>query len=337
MLGWIETTLLGMAGFLVIAATLRNLRVYRGLLWGSSAMVLITAVYPRPGNALAALLGLHPSTPPQLTSEVFGIAWWLLAAWIIKGVLNHILRHTIFPNDNRPHSRRLFADLATGFIYVAAFIGIMNTVLDQPIYTVLATSGVAAIVLGLALQSTLADVFSGLALNIERPFKAGDWITVAGGIEGQVIEINWRATRIKTLANDMIVIPNSILAKTAITNHQKLIEARFCTIDLKVDHTILPARVVDVLARAATGASGTLLGVEALAYAVDIADSSVCYQLSFAVKDFSQTAAARSEVISRVAQALQQACIPLGSPITEVRIIRDESTTPKPPRLAAVQ
>jgi small-conductance mechanosensitive channel len=123
------------------------------------------------------------------------IAWWILSAWLIKSLLALILRRTFFPNDYRPHARRLFADLATGLVYVVAFVGIMDTVLKQPISALLATSGVLAIVQGLALQNTLADVFSGLAINIERPFGAGDWITLNDGVEGQIFEINWRATR----------------------------------------------------------------------------------------------------------------------------------------------
>jgi len=59
-------------------------------------------------------------------------------------------------------------------VYVVALVGIMDTVFKQSVSAVLATSGVLAVVLGLALQNTLADVFSGLALNIERPFSAGD-------------------------------------------------------------------------------------------------------------------------------------------------------------------
>jgi small-conductance mechanosensitive channel len=109
----------------------------------------------------------------------------------------------------------------SGLAYVIAFVGIMDTVLKQPISTVLATSGVLAIVLGLALQNTLADVFAGLAINVERPFGAGDWITVNTLAEGQVIEINWRATRIKTTANDIIVMPNSVIAKAVLTNHRR--------------------------------------------------------------------------------------------------------------------
>ena len=80
---------------------------------------------------------------------------------------------------------------------------------DQPIEGLLATSGIVALVLGLALQSTLADLFSGIALNIEDPFGAGDRITVDGGNEGQAIEINWRATRIRNRSGDTTVIPNS--------------------------------------------------------------------------------------------------------------------------------
>jgi small-conductance mechanosensitive channel len=79
-----------------------------------------------------------------------------------------------------------------------AFVGIVDTVFQQPISAFLATSGVMAIVLGLALQNTLADVFSGLAINIERPYMAGDWISVTDRVSGQVIEVNWRATRIRT-------------------------------------------------------------------------------------------------------------------------------------------
>ena len=85
---------------------------------------------------------------------------------------------------------------------------------DQPIEGLLATSGIVALVLGLALQSTLADLFSGIALNIEDPFGAGDRITVDGGNEGQAIEINWRATRIRNRSGDTTVIPNSQIAKS---------------------------------------------------------------------------------------------------------------------------
>ena len=53
-----------------------------------------------------------------------------------------------------------------------------------------------AIILGLALRSTLGDVFSGIALNLNRPYEVGDWIVLNDGTEGRVVETNWRATHL---------------------------------------------------------------------------------------------------------------------------------------------
>jgi small-conductance mechanosensitive channel len=308
---------------LAIGGFLPRLRVVRRLIWGCAALSILTALYPRSGNGLATFLFGGPFDTPHLPSALFGIAWWLLGAWLLSELLNLVLRRTIFPNDNKPHSRRLFADLASGLMYAIAFVGIMDSVLKQPVSTVLATSGVLAIVLGLALQNTLADVFAGIALNIERPFRAGDWITVPGEIEGQVIEINWRATRIKTLANDMIVIPNSVIAKNVVTNHRPLIEPNFCTIEITVDQKISPSRVIGALKEAAALAHGTAKGSVALVYANAFADTLIVYRLSFAVRDFSQRAVIRSEVISQVAGAIDRLGIQIGTPLMDVRIVQD--------------
>jgi small-conductance mechanosensitive channel len=126
------------------------------------------------------------------------------------------------------------------------------TVLKEPISAILATSGVLAIVLGLALQNTLADVFAGLAINIERPFATGEWISATDGVDGQVMEINWRATRLRTGANDMIVIPNSMVAKTVVTNRSRMNEPYICTIRVKIN------RVAGARDRGVAGRCGRL-------------------------------------------------------------------------------
>ena len=73
----------------------------------------------------------------------------------------------------------------------------------------MATSGAVAIILGLALQSTLGDVFSGVVLSFSRPYRPGDWISLEGGTDGRVIEINWRATYVLTGRRDLAIVPNS--------------------------------------------------------------------------------------------------------------------------------
>jgi hypothetical protein len=94
--------------------------------------------------------------------------------------------------------------------------------LDLPVQGLLATSGAIAIaiaiVLGLALQSTLSDVFSGIVLDMCRPYRPGDWISIEGGTDGRVIEMNWRAAQVLTAKRDLAIVPNSAIAKAKIVN-----------------------------------------------------------------------------------------------------------------------
>jgi small-conductance mechanosensitive channel len=319
--GWRESILLLSAAGLLLGGGLRRFRSWRPLFWGASALMLITAIFPRHGNPLGQYLFVGPHGDMLVPAQIFGIAWWLLGAWLVKSLFGIVLRRTIFPDDNVPHARRLFADLASGLIYVVAFVGIMDTVFKQPLSGVLATSGVLAIVLGLALQSTLADVFSGLAINIERPFSAGDWITVTDTVEGQVMEINWRATRIRKSSNDMTVVPNSVIAKGIVTNHSRLRDPNLSTIRLSIDCAVPPARVIDILQTAASCAGGIAAEAAPLAYACQFADGLIEYELVVASESYTQMYRVRSEVIGQMVQALDAADIRIGAPPTDVRIV----------------
>ena len=85
---------------------------------------------------------------------------------------------------------------------------------------VFATTAVGAVVIGFALQDTLGNLFAGLAIQIEKPFRVGDWVMV-GGQDGMVSEITWRATKMRTKAGNFVVVPNSVLAKDTIINYSE--------------------------------------------------------------------------------------------------------------------
>jgi small-conductance mechanosensitive channel len=331
MIGALEISLLSASGTLFTLGWLRQLHRYRSLFWAGSALALITGLFPRPDNALGQYLFGGNSGSSRIWMDVFGVAWWLLGAWLLKSLFDLILRRTVFPDDGAPHSRRLFADLASGLIYVVAILGIFDMVFKQPISGLLATSGVVAIVLGLALQNTLGDVFSGLAINIERPFRAGHWITTAGEVEGRIVEINWRATRIKTWSNDVVVIPNSVIAKAIVTNHHHRNDPYVCTLAITVDQSVSTDGVIDALQAAALASPGVVESTMPKAYARGFSDSSVAYDLYFAVKDFTDMAEVRSDVIRRVQEKLRALNIQFGNLATDVRLISvvgNAATTP---------
>src|SRR5436305_199151 len=144
---------------------------------------------------------------------VLKIVWWLWTAWFLVGFLR-----VFVISERRPREGKLLQDLLAGLIYLAAAFAIIAYVFDLPVQGLLATSGAIAIILGLALQSTLSDVFSGIVLNFSRPYRPGDWISIDGGTDGRVLELNWRATSILTGRRDLAIVPNSTIAKSKIVN-----------------------------------------------------------------------------------------------------------------------
>ena len=122
------------------------------------------------------------------------------------------------PHDDERRGR---SDI-TACIYVCSGLAMMGFVFGLPLQGIVATSGVLAIVLGLALQNTLGDVFSGLSLSVEKPYDVGDAILLEGGVEGDVIQINWRSTHLRNPQNDVVIVPHSSMAKMRIQNHTAL-------------------------------------------------------------------------------------------------------------------
>ena len=324
MFGWIEVILWCAAVGLIAVSFIGKLRPYKSFLWGSSLLLLITSLYPRRGNALGQYLFGATSTAPRFPSELFGIAWWVLGAWLLNSFLGLVLRRTLFPRDDEPHARRLFADLASGVIYLVALVGIIESVFRQPMSAVLATSGVLALVLGFALQSTLGDLLSGLAINIDRPFGAGDWIAMAPDVEGEVVEINWRSTRLRTWLSELIVIPNSVLAKSVVTNHSHIAHKHRCALRIPVDPSISASLVLQILEEAGSALANPTYKPAARAYAIEFNKSLITYELNFVVDGFAHAEAYRSAAMVRVAEAFRSHGVPIGVVVTDVRILQQD-------------
>jgi small-conductance mechanosensitive channel/CRP-like cAMP-binding protein len=193
---------------------------------------------PLPGNGEAtnaSSLWLHAAA---------GI-WWLLGARLLVAVMSFTLNY-----NRRWREARLFPDLTAAAIYTAAVLVVLISVLALPIGGLLATSGVLAIVLGLALQNTLADVFAGIAFGIEAPFNVGDRISLGDKIEGTVVQMNWRSIRILTDGDDVAIVPNSVVAKSDIVNRSFPTRVRSASIELSCPATSIPERVIDTLQQA---------------------------------------------------------------------------------------
>jgi small-conductance mechanosensitive channel len=259
----------------------------------------------------------------DIVIAVLVIAWWYLAAWLAARLIRHVSPRFLFPFDSQPRRRKILSDLVSGLIYLGAFFGILKYALHQPIEGLLATSGIVAVVLGLALQSTLADLFSGIALNIEDPFRAGDWINVDGANEGQVVEINWRATRIRDRNGDTVVIPNSQIAKSRVTNHSLPERAHPSSISIDIDADSPADEVGKILISAVLDAKHVLTDPPPDVTVQAIRGRTASYCVSFYVADFADIPSAQTELLRQVLSHVANAGLRLARPQTDVFIVEN--------------
>jgi small-conductance mechanosensitive channel len=260
---------------------------------------------------------LVPYQPLVLTGSPFRdavhailkIAWWVLAGWFVVGVMRAVI---VFQRS--PREAKLVQDLLAGVIYLAALFAIVSYVFDLPIQGLLATSGVAAIILGLALQSTLGDVFSGIVLNFSRPYRPGDWVSVEGGTDGRVIELNWRATSILTAKRDLAIVPNSTIAKSKIVNVSSPSGLHGTTVTVQVDAKAPPSRASEILEHAVRNCR-LIVATPAPSITVKVINASYTeFEIAFFVEELASTVKAQNELFDFIYRHLAVAKIDLASP-----------------------
>jgi small-conductance mechanosensitive channel len=213
--------------------------------------------------------------------------------------------------EQRSRETQIISDLVAGAVYIATWFAIVDFVFAIPIGGLLATSGIIAIVLGFALQSTMADVFSGIAVGLERPYRAGDLIWVEGGIEGKVVQVTWRSTHIATGQNNIAIVPNSIIAKARIVNRSRPTAIRGDTLEVKLDAAIPPENCVAALTAAARSCMTILASPAPEATCTGLNGDGCTYQLSFSVASSNLLTQAHHELLTEVHRHLRHSGIGL--------------------------
>lgn len=155
-----------------------------------------------------------------------------------------------------PHLLRQFVAV---LLFILSMAAMLNQAWDLSIATVLATTGVLGLVLGLALRPVLTDLFCGIALNVEQPFRMGDFVSLRmrgqrEPILGIVREVNWRATRVLTPEDNLISVPNSVVAAAVVENLSFPSPVSEQEVDIVLDWSIRSALIEQVLTAAVTEA-----------------------------------------------------------------------------------
>ena len=233
--------------------------------------------------------------PREFWLQILTCVWWVLAARELVAVLAlpAVLRKTTIEN-------KILSDIVAACIYVCSALAILGFVFALPLQGIVATSGVIAIVLGLALQNTLGDVFSGLSLSVEKPYDVGDAILLEGGVEGEVIQINWRSTHLRNSENDVVIIPHSSMAKMRIQNHSAVTARYGGNLSVVVDSRNEPELALEILKQAAMACPIILEEPTPSVAAIEFKDDRVTYSIYFSTSSFASAEEARSQIITQL-------------------------------------
>ncbi|MCY1289074.1 Mechanosensitive ion channel [compost metagenome] len=227
--------------------------------------------------------------PEHLTATALLIAWWLLCARTLTILIGVVLV------QRSGHTGRLLQDVLGAIIFLIAIIAAAAYVMQLPVRGLLATSGALAIIVGLALQSTLGDVFSGIVLNTTKPYQLDDFIAI-DGTEGRVVEIDWRSTHLLTSQGTLAVIPNSVAAKAKVLNFSRPSELHGLAISLEFPAQVRPQLVVEALERALQGCRDLLIAPKPSVAIKKTATGTLEYEASGFVAAMGQKGAVRNQL-----------------------------------------
>ncbi len=195
----------------------RTRHIFDEILVSASALPLILFLI---GLGFTVFIDTMPPLPKRWIrySDALLILLFVLAGYFF---LDRLMIEVL-----RRYSKKIEAmDTSAGVVKIFYRIIILGfiflIILDQLKITItpfLASLGVGGLVVALALQDTLANFFAGIYIVFDRPIRIGDYIMLESGKEGYVTQIGWRSTRVRMLPNNILIVPNSKLMSSQITN-----------------------------------------------------------------------------------------------------------------------
>ncbi len=251
-------------------------------------------------------LGLAPG--PALRDAIriaSGLAFWAVVARGLALALNYLFWDRWQEAHHHRYVPKLLKDITTVSVWVAIGIAALSMVLNVSVTGLVTASGIVIAVIGFALRGMIADIFTGIALGVERPVETGDWIELDNGKIGRVVEMNWRATRLVTNDEVMIVIPNSYLASTPFTNFhapEKLWRDRF---RITLGHDVPAHEAERILLSAVTQVPESInLPRRAEVRLLSYNENGVVWEVRYWVPEFARMPVVRDQVMRNVLRNL---------------------------------
>ncbi|MEM7081844.1 MAG: mechanosensitive ion channel family protein [Pseudomonadota bacterium] len=268
-----------------------------------------------------AAVGVHPGG--DVLRKTVGMGLWMASALLISRSLLALLLHPFSRARTGQDAPAILVNCIYAVVFIAGGFMSVHFVLEKPVGALMATSGLVTLIIGLAIRDMIADFFSGLAINFERPYSIGDWIELEPGLVGKVSELNWRSTRLVTLSQRTVIVPNNNFAARQFVNYSLPRRSYRESLDITLNYTADPDRITNILQSAISATSGLVEGGDHNVRIKNFSERGVEYQIRFWIDDLASRVGLRHKLAANVLRYLSQAGVSIPYQQQEILITRD--------------
>jgi len=210
-------------------------------------------------------------------------------------------QHKSFHEDVIP----LFNNFSNVFILIISFFVVLET-WGIRVFPILAGLGVVGVIVGFAMKDSFANIIGGISVVLDKNFKLHDIIKLETGEVGEVLDIGLRSTKIKTFDDDLLIIPNGMLANIKLVNYAKPHTDIRIKCDIGVAYGSDPDKVTKVLLDSLKGLQGIMADYPPEVRFVKMNDFSMDFQLFFFIDDYTQRFKTKTDVMKRIYNNLKK-------------------------------
>ncbi len=268
----------------------------------------------------------------QSIRRLLGVLLFFFSANAASYALRYYFWHGWVAGHAGTKVPKLLIDLSTFAIWAIAAVLMLAFVFDIEVSAFMTTSGILIAVVDFALRNMISDVFTGIALGVEQPFQMQDWIELDDGTLGRVLEMNWRATKVITKEDVVVVVPNSYLATHPFQNFNAPHPYWRDSFDIVLDYDVTRYQVERILLSAAHQVEITsTIPHPPDVRILDFSERGVKWQLRFWVPDHVRQMSVRYEIQHNVLRNLHYSGIRVPGnkvdylDVTDAAAVRDEN------------
>lgn len=292
------------------------------LLWGTALALLV-------GSLLEGGPLTWGSTPAHAAANM---GWTLVAffgATALLGIVRTFLHSRVVTEGLGLHIPDLLLDGARYVLWIAMVFLVVGGIWGRTEWfsALFTASAVGTVILGFALQETLANFFAGVALVSERTYGIGDWIWV-GDVEGKVLRITRRSTRLRTRVGDIVTMSNRAVLASVIRNATLADPAHAEFVHVSAPYDAPPNTVRDVLQRATRATPEILTDPPPRFRLKTYADSGIDYEVRFCTRDLDRLPDIKSALLVHIWYFFRRAGISFPYPVREVRRLQPGFVAP---------